>query len=186
VRSESWLLEVQTKKMKHITVYVVLPQRTLLLDVAGPLEVLRVANREQLKIRFEVHYVGPEASIVSSIGIILAEIEPLPKTLPNGAMVVLSGDVDYMLMPGLQVAPRKVEDRDAAVVKWLRTVVRPGHKVVSICSGALLAGKAGLLDGIPVRRTTAPARSLRLALRRQKCWRTGCLWRIESATRARV
>jgi transcriptional regulator GlxA family with amidase domain len=43
--------------MKQITVYVVLLQRTLLLDVAGPLEVLRVANREQQKIRFEVHYV---------------------------------------------------------------------------------------------------------------------------------
>jgi transcriptional regulator GlxA family with amidase domain len=133
--------------MKHITVYVVLLQRTLLLDAAGPLEVLRVANREQQKIRFEVYYVGPEDSIVSSIGITLAEIEPLPKALSDGAMVMLSGDVDYMMMPGIQVAPRQVGDRDAVVVKWLRTVVRPGHKVVSICSGALLAGKAGLLDG---------------------------------------
>ena len=34
-------------EMKRIAVYVVLPERTLLLDVAGPLEVLRVANREQ-------------------------------------------------------------------------------------------------------------------------------------------
>lgn len=133
--------------MKHISVYVVLLQRTLLLDAAGPLEVLRVANREQQDIRFEVHYIGPETSVVSSIGITLAKIEPLPKTLPDGAMVVLSGDVDYMMMPGMQIAPRQVGDRDAAVVKWLRTVVRPGHKVVSICSGALLAGKAGLLDG---------------------------------------
>ena len=47
--------------MKHISVYVVLLQRTLLLDAAGPLEVLRVANREQQDIRFEVHYIGPEA-----------------------------------------------------------------------------------------------------------------------------
>jgi transcriptional regulator GlxA family with amidase domain len=133
--------------MKDIAVYVVLLQRTLLLDTAGPLEVLRVANREQRRIRFEVHYVGPEASIVSSIGITLAKIEPLPNALPDGAMVVLSGGVDYMMMPGIQVAPRKVEDRDAAVVKWLRAVVRPEHKVISICSGALLAGKAGLLDG---------------------------------------
>src|SRR5260370_11533764 len=133
--------------MKHITVYVVLLQRTLRVGVAGPLEVLRVANREQQKSRFEVHYVGPEASIVSSIGITLAEIEPLPKTLSDGAMVVLSGDVDYMMMPGIQVAPRQVGNRDAAVVKWLRTVVRPGHKAVSICSGALLAGQAGVLDG---------------------------------------
>ena len=133
--------------MKHITVYVVLLQRTLLLDTAGPLEVLRVANREQQDLRFEVHYVGPEPSIVSSIGITLAKIEPLPNALPDGAMIVLSGDVDYMMMPGRQTAPRQNDNGDAAVVQWLRSVVRPGHKVVSICSGALLAAKAGLLDG---------------------------------------
>ena len=78
--------------MKHIAVYVVLLQRTLLLDVAGPLEVLRVANREQQNVRFEVHYIGPQASIVSSIGITLANIESLPKTLPDDAMIVLSVD----------------------------------------------------------------------------------------------
>src|SRR5882724_6234494 len=133
--------------MKDIPVYVVLLPRTLLLDVAGPLEVLRIANREQQEIRFEVHYVGPEASVVSSIGITLSKIEPLPKTLPDGAMVVLSGDVDYMLMPDKQAAPSRDERGSAAVVKWLRTVVRPGHKVISICSGTLLAGRAGLLDG---------------------------------------
>jgi len=133
--------------MKHISVYVVLLQRTLLLDAAGPLEVLRVANREQQDIRFEVHYIGPEASIVSSIGITLAKIEPLPKTLPDGAMVVLSGDVDYIMMPGIQAAPKQDPSEGATVVKWLRAVVRPGHKVVSICSGALLAGRAWLLNG---------------------------------------
>jgi transcriptional regulator GlxA family with amidase domain len=35
----------------------------------------------------------------------------------------------------------------AATVKWLRAVVRPGHKLITICSGALIAAKAGLLDG---------------------------------------
>ncbi|HMF63770.1 MAG TPA: helix-turn-helix domain-containing protein [Edaphobacter sp.] len=135
------------REIRRIAVYVVIPQRTLLLDVAGPLEVLRVANREQEAVRFEVHYVGPAASVVSSIGMTLAEIEPLPKVLPDGAMVVLSGDVDYMMMPGGQAAPKREGSGDAAIVAWLRAVVRPGHKVVSICSGALLAGRAGLLDG---------------------------------------
>jgi hypothetical protein len=35
-------------------VYVVLPQQTMLLDVAGPLEVVRAAQREQTAVRFEV------------------------------------------------------------------------------------------------------------------------------------
>ncbi|WP_158820060.1 GlxA family transcriptional regulator [Granulicella sp. S156] len=133
--------------MKLIPVYVVLLQRTLLLDVAGPLEVLRAANRDQQEVRFVVRYIGPEATIVSSIGVTLAKIEPLPRSLPDDAMVILSGGVDYVMMPGTQTVPRKDGYSETAVVKWLRAVVRPGHKVVSICSGAMLAGRAGLFDG---------------------------------------
>jgi transcriptional regulator GlxA family with amidase domain len=136
--------KVQTRR---VHVYVVLPEQTMLLDVAGPLEVLRVANREQAATCFEVHYVGPASSVVTSIGLTLTAIEPLPKTLPAGAMVVLSGDVEYVMMPGRQAASKRTGAGDAAIVRWLRTVVRPGHVVVAICSGALLAGRAGLLDG---------------------------------------
>lgn len=133
--------------MKRIPVYVVVPRQMLLLDLAGPLEVLRVANREQSRVRFDVHYVGPSASVVSSVGLTVSQIEPLPKALPDGAMVVLPGDVDYMMMPEAQAASRRDGAGDAAIVRWLKAAVRPGHKVVSICSGALLAGRAGLLDG---------------------------------------
>jgi transcriptional regulator GlxA family with amidase domain len=34
-----------------------------------------------------------------------------------------------------------------AIVKWLRDAIQPSHKLISICSGALLAARAGLLDG---------------------------------------
>jgi hypothetical protein len=46
------------KAPQEIPVYVVLPPRTLLLDVAGPIEVLRRANVEQNQYRFVFHYVG--------------------------------------------------------------------------------------------------------------------------------
>jgi transcriptional regulator GlxA family with amidase domain len=36
---------------------------------------------------------------------------------------------------------------EAAIVAWLASVVRPSHALVTICSGALLAARAGLLDG---------------------------------------
>jgi transcriptional regulator GlxA family with amidase domain len=36
---------------------------------------------------------------------------------------------------------------EEAIVKWLRNAIHPGHKLISICSGALMAGRAGLLDG---------------------------------------
>jgi transcriptional regulator GlxA family with amidase domain len=134
----------------HIApVYVVLPPRTLLLDIAGPMEVLRKANAVQDATLFDLHYVGPSPKILSSIGLTLSEIEPLPRSLPEGALVVLSGNVDVVMDAddGASRALMAGHGRDEAlIVDWLRTTIRPGHKLVSICSGALLAGRAGLLD----------------------------------------
>jgi transcriptional regulator GlxA family with amidase domain len=43
---------------------------------------------------------------------------------------------------------RDKDDRDEeAIVEWLRASIQPEHLLVSICSGALLAARAGLLDG---------------------------------------
>ena len=56
----------------EIPVVVVVPPRVLLLDLAGPLEVLRKANLEQAAVRFAVTYVGPNAMGDSSIGLGLA------------------------------------------------------------------------------------------------------------------
>jgi transcriptional regulator GlxA family with amidase domain len=136
--------------MRQIEVYVVIPPRLLLLDVAGPLEVVRWANHVQTAVRFEVHYVGPSSSLQTSIGLTLAEIEPLPSELPHGALVVLAGDVEHVMMSGGQTRLRGAQAEasdERFIIAWLRTVIRPGHKLISICSGALLAARAGLLDG---------------------------------------
>ncbi len=134
-------------KSQLIPVYVVLPQQTMLLDVAGPLEVVRAAQREQTAVRFEVRYVGPAAEVSTSIGLTVAGIEPLPERLPDGAMVIVSGMVEYAMTSDAEAAGRRSGAGDAEIVAWLRGTVRAGHKVVAICSGALLAGRAGLLDG---------------------------------------
>jgi transcriptional regulator GlxA family with amidase domain len=135
---------------QHFAVYVVVPPRMLLLDIAGPLEVLRQANRLQDKVRFDVRYVGPRASLQTSIGVTLADIDPLPAVLPADAWVVLAGDVEQVMLCGGGAAPGAAPTDaadEAAIVAWLRDVVRPGHRVISICTGALFAGRAGLLDG---------------------------------------
>jgi transcriptional regulator GlxA family with amidase domain len=119
----------------------------MLLDVAGPIEVLRAANREQSGVRFEVQFVGPRRSVVTSVGVTLADVKPLPRSVPDHAMVVLAGDVDEIMTSGN--LPPATDDAAAAatIVEWLRKTIRPSHKLVSICSGGLLAGRAGLLDG---------------------------------------
>lgn len=137
---------------RRIEVYVVVPPRLLLLDLAGPLEVLRLANELQSMVRFDVRYVGPAASLPTSIGLTLAEIEPLPVQLPAGAWLVLPGDVGKIMTSAAAANPecaRQEAGQERSIVSWLRTaVMRDGPTLISICSGALLAGRAGLLDGV--------------------------------------
>jgi transcriptional regulator GlxA family with amidase domain len=137
-------------EVRHIPVFVVVPPRLLLLDIAGPLEVLRQANRIQSSVHFEVRYIGPTSSLETSIGITLAGIEPLPQELPPQSWVVLAGDVEYIMLSGGAHGPGKSaadEEAERAIMAWLRTSVRCGHKLISICTGALIAARAGLLDG---------------------------------------
>lgn len=132
---------------RRIPVYVVLPARTLLLDVAGPMEALRKANQMQSEVAFDVRYIGALPTITSSIGLTVTGIEPLPASIEDDAMVVLSGDTELILGAdrlGTIEAPLEGSDD---VVAWLRANIRPGIRLVSICSGALLAARAGLLDG---------------------------------------
>jgi transcriptional regulator GlxA family with amidase domain len=135
--------------VQRIPVYVVLPPRLLLLDVAGPLEVLRRANHMRPDAHFDVRYIGPSPSLRTSISLTVAGIEPLPDCLPGTAWVVLAGDVDEIMCDGPSAPERSKDDiaDEKAIVRWLREVIQPGHKLISICSGALLAGRAGLLDG---------------------------------------
>lgn len=129
----------------EIPVYVVVPPHVLLLDVAGPMEVLRKANLQQHAVHFTVNYVGPSSRVRSSIGLDVTGVEPLPEELPDGALVVISGAADLPLGG----TPTRDDNAllEAEIVAWLKGAIRPGIRLASICSGALLAARAGLLDG---------------------------------------
>ena len=129
---------------RRIPVFVVLPAHTLLLDVAGPIEVLRKANQLQNEVAFDVRFVGALPEVTSSIGLRLSGIEPLPAHVPDGAMVVLSGDTDAVLGAERLEEVERYRAGSDRVVEWLRTAIRPGMRLVSICSGALLAARAWL------------------------------------------
>jgi transcriptional regulator GlxA family with amidase domain len=122
-------------------VFVVLPPQTLLLDVAGPLEVLRYANQQQNDIHFDCHYVAVSPSQTTTIGLSLAGLEPLPETLPENAMVLISGGASQNALD-----PGAIEER-RVLSHWLRKTVRDDTTIISICSGALITAEAGLLDG---------------------------------------
>jgi transcriptional regulator GlxA family with amidase domain len=130
----------------EVKVFVVVPPRVLLLDVAGPVEALRRANLEQNAVRFTVAYVGPAPRVGSSIGLEVGGVAPLPDRLPDDALVVVPGSADLPLGAAIR-SPAEDAVHELEIVRWLKRTVRPGVRLVSICSGALLAARAGLLDG---------------------------------------
>jgi transcriptional regulator GlxA family with amidase domain len=64
--------------------------------------------------------------------------------------VVLAGDVEHVMLCGGKTGPGKSDadgQAEEIIVRWLKTAVRPNHKLISICTGALIVARAGLLDG---------------------------------------
>jgi len=101
----------------------------------------------QERVHFDVRYVGPSPEVLTSVGLTLTGIEPLPPEIPSDALVVLVGDVDDVL-PATKNMPREeMRVQQDAIVNWLQATIQPGQVLVSVCSGALLAARAGLLDG---------------------------------------
>ncbi|NPD68844.1 helix-turn-helix domain-containing protein [Lichenicola cladoniae] len=134
-----------TEVPRHIPVLVVLPPRVLLLDIAGPLEVLRIANTVQDRVRFDLVVGAPRIAIHSSVGLRLSGLGRLPETVEPGTVILVPGSSDQALGPAPD--PQVDAEAEAHIVGWLRDTVRPGHLLVMVCEGALLAARAGLLDG---------------------------------------
>lgn len=116
--------------------FLILPHLTLL-DLAGPAEILQAARRFDVDI--DLRYIGPAEAVGSSVGIGLAEIAPLPDSLPNGAIIFI---------PGAANSREDYERPDAlAAIDWLARVPTAEHMLCAVCSAALLAARAGLLAG---------------------------------------
>ena len=117
--------------------FVILPH-VYLLDLAGVADALRVANRIAGRTVFDVAYHGVDAEVPTSLGLPLTRLMPLPATLADGALVVVTG-----------VTPiARMQDAAATTAaRWLARHVTPRQRIACICAGAFLAARAGLLDG---------------------------------------
>ena len=108
---------------------------TEILDLAGPLQVLHEANA--LGANYEIVYAGPSPEIASQQGLLFARLEALREVDPD----------DLVIVPGSQLfesdTPSPQLRRGA---EWLRGAYEGGAWVASICVGAFLLGRAGLLD----------------------------------------
>ncbi|MCE4059908.1 helix-turn-helix domain-containing protein [Pandoraea sputorum] len=127
-------------------VYLLAMPNALLLDIAAPAEALRIANHQQDEVRFELHYVGTQPTVATSIGLRLSPLDVLPASVPENAWLVVTGTVEKPLPVTPDDTSTPTPDAEAQAVAWLRRVVRPTHQLACICTGSLLAARAGLLD----------------------------------------
>ena len=115
--------------------FALLPE-TVLLDVAGPAEAFRVANR-LVPGSYALEFVAPSRRIRTGVGLTLGELKPLPARLAHGAIIVLSGVV------GEVAADTPAMRRLTA---WLRAAAAtPEATLMCVCAGAVVAAHAGLL-----------------------------------------
>ncbi|MEI2683313.1 GlxA family transcriptional regulator [Erwinia aphidicola] len=109
------------------------------LDLTGPAETLKLARDA-----FSLRFIGPDESVLMSTDMLVSRIEPLPASLPDGSLLVLPGVSDSKVWFDTPQA--------MAVRNWLMRMQPAIHArkitLVCVCSGALLAAKAGLMKGV--------------------------------------
>jgi transcriptional regulator GlxA family with amidase domain len=132
-----------------IDVLIVVPPRSLLLDVAGPAEAFRLANQQLERQgeagRFRLRFAGPQSEATTSVGLPLAQLESLPTTLTQPTWLLLVGQSSDTL--------RTPDTASRATIAWLQRHMRPlltaddtPHRLLTVCAGTLMAARAGLLD----------------------------------------
>ena len=125
-----------TSLNSKIDCYFLILPGILPLDFAGPLQVLLTANEQRSLYR--VHYIGPQNLVAMKGGLELANIKSLPALLPPGSRLVIPGltkTQDYL-----------ISDIGISVNRWLRQQRQVDDlSIATICSGALIAAKAGWL-----------------------------------------
>jgi transcriptional regulator GlxA family with amidase domain len=152
-------LKVTVRATPIDLMFVIVPH-SLLLDIAGPSEAFRLANLHReargLPPRFRVGFAGPSTTLPTSVGLALGDLAPLPDRLDDShpTWVVVVGQ------PTAHVS--HVTPEIAATARWLKDRLRDTldgkgkrkagsgtpdtpHRLVTICSGTLLAARAGVL-----------------------------------------
>jgi transcriptional regulator GlxA family with amidase domain len=135
--------------MPLIDVLFIIAPHSLMLDIAGPAEAFRLANLHRelrgMPPRFCLRYAGPVETAPTSVGLSIAGLEPLPQRLRTPTWVVLVGQ------PSAHVS--NVTPAITAIAQWLNRTMRKAlqdadtpHRLLTICSGTLLAARANLLD----------------------------------------
>jgi putative intracellular protease/amidase len=104
------------------------------LDAVGPYEVL--SRLPGANVEFIATEAGPKRTDTGALALVadraIADIDP--------------GDVDVLLIPGGEGNRPMLEDD--AVLDWVRAVHAGSEWTTSVCTGSMVLGAAGVLDGL--------------------------------------
>ena len=115
----------------QIDLLFVIAPHSLLLDIAGPAEAFRLANLHRAARRepprFNLRFTGPAPEAITSVGLALAELEPLPAhlTAPTWVVPIAFGVV---MVAGVLWALALRAGRPRVIPEWrYRRVGRVNH-----------------------------------------------------------
>lgn len=106
------------------------------LDFCGPFEVFSVANRFMEPAAFNILTVAEKGRVITRGGLQVSphhSLDDCPQP-------------DLLLVPG-GIGTRK-EMNNPALIDWIKQRSQKAELVLSVCTGALLLARAGLLDGL--------------------------------------
>lgn len=106
------------------------------LDFSGPYEVFSVANRDVKPPPFNVFTVAQSGKVVARGGLTV-QAKYLLQQCPTP---------DVLLIPGGVGINQLLENN--AIINWVRVQAAKSRLITSVCTGALLLGRCGLLDEI--------------------------------------
>lgn len=109
------------------------------LDFAGPFEVFSVAGSLVDHAPFRVHTVAEVAGPVRALGGLVV--------VPDTALADAPAP-DVLVVPGGDGSRQAMESPE--LIRWIQETHQAAEVVMSVCSGARLLARAGLLDGLRV------------------------------------
>lgn len=125
--------------MHKRNVAILLFDQVEVLDFAGPFEVFSVTDELNGDAPFNVFTVAEEERVVHAVGGL--------KVVPTYSFPRCPHP-DILVVPGGAGSRNEMENED--VVQWVQEVHEQAELVMSVCSGARILAKAGLLSRLPV------------------------------------
>jgi transcriptional regulator GlxA family with amidase domain len=127
------------------SVAIVLFDQVEVLDFAGPFEVFSVAGRRQLGEPFEVFTVAEKSPIAARNRLMVTPTFTFENCPPSDIILVPGGGGFHS--DGAPFGSRK-EMNNPVMLNWVRARALHAELVLSVCTGALILGKASLLDNL--------------------------------------